>query len=87
MAITKAETDLLSLTLSLPDLILSNTPYCLPYSSYDVSTENLVLDQLTITQLIFLFFFILITSFLDIVLILKGEILFWSELMLPGLTL
>ena len=85
MAITKAETDLLSLTLSLPDLILSNTPYCLPYSSYDVSTENLVLDQLTITQLIFLF--ILITSFLDIVLILKGEILFWSELMLPGLTL
>ena len=85
MAITKAETDLLSLTLSLPDLILSNTPYCLPYSSYDVSKENLVLDQLTIAQLIFLF--ILITSFLDIVLILKGEILFWSELMLPGLTL
>ena len=23
-----------------------NSPYCLPYSSYDASSENLVLDQL-----------------------------------------
>ena len=45
----------------------SNSPYYLPYSPYSVSTENLVLDQLTIAQLIFLF--ILITCPLDIVLI------------------
>ena len=25
---------------------ISNSPYCLPYSSYDASSENLVLDQL-----------------------------------------
>ena len=30
-----------------PDLI-SNSPYCLPYSSCDASLENLVLDQLLI---------------------------------------
>ena len=46
----------------------SYSPYCLPYSSCDVSLENLVLDQLIIPQLIF--FFILITCLLDIVLIL-----------------
>ena len=28
--------------------LISNSPYCLPYSSYDVSLENLVLDQLLI---------------------------------------
>ena len=28
--------------------LTSNSPYCLPYSSYDVSLENLVLDQLII---------------------------------------
>ena len=32
------------LTLSLPDRI-SNTPYCLPYNSRDVGSENLALDQ------------------------------------------
>ena len=47
---------------------LINSRYCLPYSSHDVNSENLVLDQLTIAQLIFLF--ILITCLLDIVLIL-----------------
>ena len=26
--------------------LLSNSPYCLPYNSYDVSSKNLVLDQL-----------------------------------------
>ena len=26
--------------------LLSNYPYCLPYNSYDVSLENMVLDQL-----------------------------------------
>ena len=46
----------------------SNSPYCLPYSFYDVSLENLVLDQFTIPLLIF--FFILITCLLDIVIIL-----------------
>ena len=28
--------------------IISNSPYCLPYSSCDVSLENLALDQLII---------------------------------------
>ena len=28
--------------------LISNSPYCLPYSSCDVSLENLVLDQLII---------------------------------------
>ena len=32
---------------SLQDLI-GNSPYCLSYSSYGVSSENLVLDQLII---------------------------------------
>ena len=44
--------------------LISNSPYCLPYTSCDVSLENLVLDQL-------------ITCLLDIVLILRGEILSW----------
>ena len=55
------------LTLKLPDQIC-NSPYCRPYSSYNVSSENLVLDQLIIPKLIF--FFILITYLVDIVLIL-----------------
>ena len=48
--------------------LISNSPYYLPYNSYDVSSENLVLDQLIIPWLIF--FSILITCLLDIVLIL-----------------
>ena len=28
---------------------ISNSPYCLPYNSYDVSSENLVLDQSVIS--------------------------------------
>ena len=28
--------------------LISNSPYYLPYNSYDVSLENLVLDQLII---------------------------------------
>ena len=48
--------------------LIGNSPYCLPYSSCDVSLENLVLDQLLIPWLIF--FFILITCLLDIVLML-----------------
>ena len=46
---------------------MCNSPYCQPYNSYNVSSENLVLDQL-IPKLIF--FFILITYLVDIVLIL-----------------
>ena len=53
------------LTLQLPDQIC-NSPYCQPYNSYNVSSENLVLDQLIIAKLIF--FFIHITCLLDIVL-------------------
>ena len=40
---------------------------CLPYNSYDVSSDNLLLDQLLIPLLTFVFF--LITCLLDIVLI------------------
>ena len=28
--------------------LISNSPYCLPYNTYDLSLENLVLDQLRI---------------------------------------
>ena len=52
---------------------ICNSPYCQPYNSYNVSSDNLVLDQLIIPKLID--FFILITCLLDIVWILKGEIL------------
>ena len=45
-----------------------NSPYCQPRNSYNVSSENLVLDQLIIPKLIFSF--ILITYLVDIVLIL-----------------
>ena len=48
--------------------LISSSPYYLPYNSYDVSSENLVLDQLIIPWLTF--FSILITCLLDIVLIL-----------------
>ena len=47
--------------------LISNSPYCLPYNPNDVDSENLVLDQLIISKLIFSF--ILITCLLDIVLI------------------
>ena len=55
------------LTLSLPDQICDSL-YCQLYNSHNVSSENLVLDQLTIPKLIF--FFILITYRFDVVLIL-----------------
>ena len=53
----------LHLTLELPDQIC-NSSYCQPYNSYNVSSENLVLDQLIIPKLIFVF--ILITYLFDI---------------------
>ena len=56
--------------------LVSISLYYLPYSSCDVSSKNLVLDQLIISYVIF--YFILITCLLDIVLILWGEILSWS---------
>ena len=64
-------------------LQVSKSPYCLPYSSCDISLENLVLDWLIIPLLIF--FFILITCLLDIVLILLGEILSQSPMGVKGL--
>ena len=64
-------------------LQVSKSPYCLPYSSCDVSLENLVLDQLII-PIIYIFFF-LITCLLDIVLILLGEILSRSPMGVKGL--
>ena len=54
-------------TLSLPDHIC-NSPYCQPYNSYNVSSENLELDHLIIPKLIF--FFILIIYLVDILFIL-----------------
>ena len=62
-------------TLPLPDLT-GNSPYCLSYNSYDVSSESLILDPLIILYLTFLF--ILITCLLYVVLILWGEMLSWS---------
>ena len=35
--------------------LISNSPYCLPYNSYDVSSENVVLNHLIILYLIFFF--------------------------------
>ena len=51
------------------------------YKSYHVILENLVLDQLII------FFAILIICQLDIVLMLKGEVLSWSPMGVKGLKL
>ena len=47
--------------------LISSSLDCLPYNSFDVCSENLVLNQLIIYTLIF--FFILITCLFDIVLI------------------
>ena len=46
-------------------LRIYNSLYCQPYNSYKVSSENLVVDQLLIPKLIFVF--ILITFLVDIV--------------------
>ena len=62
---------------------MSNSPYCLLYGSSEVSLENLVLNQLIIP--LFIFFFILVTCLLDIVLILYREILSWSLMGVKGL--
>ena len=48
--------------------LTSNSPYCQPNNSYNVSSENLALDQPIIPK--FIFFFILVTCLIDIVLIL-----------------
>ena len=50
-----------------PDKIC-NSSYCQPYNSYSVSSENLVLDQLIIPKLVFVF--ILVSYLVDILLIL-----------------
>ena len=63
--------------------LISNSPYCLPYSSCDVGLKSLLLAQLIIIWLIFLF--ILITFLLVTVLILQGEILSWSLIGVEGL--
>ena len=55
---------------------MCNSPNCQQYNSYNVSSQNFVLDQLIIPKLIL--FFILITNLVDIVLILLEEILSWS---------
>ena len=56
---------------------MCNSPYCQPYNSYNISSQNFVLDQLIIPKLIL--FFIHITNLVDInVLILLEEIFSWS---------
>ena len=76
----RTENDLGFWVNALPDPI-SNSLYCL-----SCNWENLVLDQFIIPKL--KFFFIPITCLLDIVLILKGEILSWSLMgVLEGLSL
>ena len=62
--------------------LISNSPYCLPYNSYDVNSENLALDQLKIPALTFSFS--LITCLLDIILILEGDILSWPVMGVKG---
>ena len=47
--------------------LISNSVYSLPYNSYDVSSKNLVLNQLIIPKLIF--FLILVICLFDIVMI------------------
>ena len=71
-----------SLTLSLPDQIF-NSPFSQQYNSFNVSSENLVLDHLIIPILIF--FFSLITYLVDIVFILLAEILSQSLVGVKGL--
>ena len=56
-----------NITLWLSDQICTS-PYCQPYNSHDVSSENLVLDQPIIPKLIVIY--ILITYLVNIVLIL-----------------
>ena len=53
------------------------------FNSYNISSENLVLDQLIIPKLIF--FFVLIINLVDIVLILYRETLPWSLMGVKGL--
>ena len=47
------------LTLELPDQIFTSL-YCQPYNSYNVSSENLILDQVIIPKLTFSLFSLLI---------------------------
>ena len=54
----------MELTLKLPNQIC-NSPHCQLYNSYNVSSENLILDQLIIPKLISLL--ILITYLIDVV--------------------
>ena len=64
MAIYPFDSVIHPLTLYLPDQIC-NSPYCQPFNSYNISSGNLLLDQLIIPKLTF--FFILITYLVVIV--------------------
>ena len=59
-----------SYTILTPELSdqICNSPYCQSYNSFNISLENLILDQLIILKLIF--FFIHFSCLVDIVLIL-----------------
>ena len=56
---------------------ICNSPYCQPYDSYNFNSQNLVLDQLIIPKLIF--FSVLITYLVDVVLKFWGEIVLVSH--------
>ena len=58
------------LTNLLPDQICNSSPQCQQYNTYNVSSDNLLLDQLIIPKLIF----ILMTYLLDIVLVTHGSL-------------
>ena len=55
---------------------ICNSPYCQPYDSYNFNSQNLVLDQIIIPKLIF--FSVLITYLVDVVLIFWEEIVLWE---------
>ena len=57
-----------------------NSPHSLSYIAYSVSSENLVLNQTKSP-----FFLILITYLLNNVMILQGEIIYWSLLGVKGM--
>ena len=60
-----------------------NSPYCLSFTAYNVSSENLVSNQIISPS--WFFYFILITCLLDDVMILQGEITNWSLMGVKGL--
>lgn len=68
---------LIHLTVNHPQDLIGNSPYHLICSSFDVSLENLVLNQLTIPQLI-CFFILFIWLYAQYCINILGKIPSWS---------